>query len=88
MIDDDSTDLDHARNTGEEWVRQAALELLRALEHEDAKPIVQRMQAALDELRAKIDAAHGITIGNEWHHAAMSALEAALPKPSDVKAAA
>ena len=86
---DDITDLDHARNTGAEWGRQAASELLRALdEQEEPKAIVQRLQAELDELRSKIDAAHGITTGHEWHHAAMSALEAALPQPPAVKAAA
>ena len=69
-MSDDITDLDHARNTGAEWGRQAALELLRALEQEEEpKALVQRLQAEVDQLRSKIDAAHGITIGHEWHHA-------------------
>jgi hypothetical protein len=87
-LERDSSALEHARNTGAEWGRQAALELLRALQQEDPDPVVRRVQAELGELRSKIDAAHGITVGNEWHDAAMSALEAALPLSSDVEAAA
>ena len=75
--------LDHARNTGANWGTDAASALLSALRKapETFKAKSQETGADLDRLTALIAEAHGQAIADEWHRAAMLALEAALPSP-------
>ena len=76
------SDVDHARTTGANWGKHAVAELLAALRrNEPSKDIVAKMDAELSQLRSKIEAAHGLDLAAEWHAAALSTVEAGLPRP-------
>ena len=79
----DSTDLQHARNTGTNWGKHAASELLLAFRDaaQTSKEKAANLGAELQRLRSLIAETHGQALSEEWHRAALSAFGAGLPSP-------
>ena len=83
LAERDSSDLEHARNTGANWGSEAASVLMVALHRapETSREKADNLSAEMERLKSLVAEAHDDAIAEEWHQAASSALRAGLPSP-------